>query len=93
MHKYCKAYKLQDLRQFPAWVETQDATVQRSDEDICYIWDDFTVVSSPIKNDSLIFDAVTPEWQTFCTDVLQFAIPEDLRFAYAESSVETSAEN
>jgi hypothetical protein len=93
MHKYCKAYHLKDLRQFNGWVEKRaENQAELADETICYVWDDFTVVTSPILENSIIFDNVTPEWQHFCHTTLKFEIPEDLRYAYlAEEEQETAA--
>lgn len=89
MRKYCKAYHLRDLRQFNAWQEKRTANDQElSGDTIVYLWDDFTVVTSPIHKESVLFEHVTPEWQHFCTSVLQFEIPEDLRYAYAEQKGE-----
>jgi len=86
LRKYCKAYYLKDLRAFSAWTEKREADeAELTDEDVVYLWDDFTVVRSPVIPDKgLIFDTVTPEWQEFCATSLQFAIPEDLRYAYEE---------
>ncbi len=83
MRKYCKAYPLSELRQFRGWSE-KSATdeAELSDDSIGYLWDDFTVVKSPILDTGVIFDTVSPEWQDFCQNVLNFAIPEDLKFAY-----------
>jgi hypothetical protein len=90
LRKYCKAYYLRDLRQFNGWTEKREADESElTDEDVVYLWDDFTVVRSPVIPDKgLIFDTVTPEWQEFCTTSLQFAIPEDLRYAYEEQTQE-----
>lgn len=87
MKKYCKAYHLKDLRQFSAWTEKRDENEpDLSDDDVVYLWDDFTVVRSPIIPDKgLIFDEITPEWRDFCQQTLLFAIPEDLRYAYKAS--------
>jgi hypothetical protein len=86
MRKYCKAYHLKDLKQFSSWTERSDENrVNLSDDDVVYLWDDFTVVSSPVISDKgLIFDEITPEWQKFCIETLKFEIPEDLRYAYKE---------
>ena len=86
LKKYCKAYYLKDLRQFHNWSEKREADEpELTDEDIVYLWDDFTVVKSPvISNKGLLFDEVTPEWQDFCTTTLNFEIPEDLRYAYEQ---------
>lgn len=82
MRRYCKAYQLRDLRQFEGWQEKQNESGEPlSDEEVCYIWDDFTVVLSPIKDDHPLFDQVTPEWRAFCTTRLHFAIPADLTSA------------
>lgn len=88
MRMYCKAYHLKDLRQFGSWAEKREQDEEAlSDDDVVYIWDDFTVVRSPIIPDKgLIFDEVTPEWQAFCQETLNFAIPEDLRYAYEEQA-------
>ena len=98
IRKYCKAYYLKDLRQFSGWTEKREGEESElSDEDVVYLWDDFTVVKSPVLPGGVIFDEVTQEWQDFCQTTLQFEIPEDLRYAYEqqeekEVSVEEPAE-
>jgi hypothetical protein len=85
MRKYCKAYQLKDLRGFSGWTERLEGEDQAlSNEDIVYLWDDFTVVKSPVQDKGVVFDAVTPEWQDFCKTTLNFEIPEDLRYAYEQ---------
>ena len=84
MRKYCKAYHLRDMRQFSGWeAQRTAATPELTDESIVYLWDDYTVATSPIHQNAIIFANVTPEWQDFCTQILKFTIPEDLRYAYA----------
>jgi hypothetical protein len=87
MKKYCKAYLLKDLRQFNGWTENREnEATELADDDVVYLWDDFTVVQSPVIPDKgLVFDVVTPEWRNFCTTTLGFVIPEDLRYAYEAS--------
>lgn len=82
--KYCKAYHLRDMRQFSGWEEKPDEQEpDLIDDTIVYLWDDFTVVLSPIIPDKgLLFEEKTPEWQEFCRNILHFEIPEDLRYAY-----------
>ena len=92
MRKYCKAYYLRDLRKFSGWEErkNEDET-ELSDDDVAYVWDDFTVVRSPVIPDKgLIFDEDTPEWRQFCQEILKFEIPEDLRFAYQQDETQES---
>ncbi len=90
IRKYCKAYYLKDLRQFSSWTEKREENEQElTDEDVVYLWDDFTVVRSPVIPDKgLVFDSVTEEWQHFCKSTLAFEIPEDLRYAYEQSEEE-----
>ena len=90
LKKYCKAYYLRDLRKFGAWAEKSEANEpELTDDDIVYLWDDFTVVRSPVIPDrGLVFDTVTSEWQNFCTTTLQFKIPEDLQYAYEQPEQE-----
>jgi hypothetical protein len=83
MRKYCKAYPLHELRQYQNWQEKPAANeVVLSDETIVYLWDDFTVVESPVLEQGNLFDTVTPAWQDFCQQTLKFALPEDLKYAY-----------
>ena len=94
LRKYCKAYHLKDLRAFSGWTEKQEAgEPELTDDSVIYLWDDFTVVKSPVIPDKgLIFDTVTPAWQEFCATALKFEIPEDLRYAYEQTEVEAATE-
>jgi len=94
LRKYCKAYHLKDLRAFSDWTEKQEEGEPELAEDaVVYLWDDFTVVKSPVIPDKgLIFDAATPAWQEFCTTTLKFEIPEDLRYAYEQKEEEAATE-
>lgn len=93
MRKYCKAYHLRDLRLFPNWTEQREENEpELTDNEIVYLWDDLTVVRSPITpQKGLVFDNITSEWQSFCKTTLLFEIPDDLYFAY-EQMEETKIE-
>lgn len=84
MRKYCKAFLLKELREFEGWTENQALSDVEAviDTTIVYLWDDLTVVASPVLDQGNIFDTVTPAWQQFCQQKLQFSIPEDLQYAY-----------
>jgi hypothetical protein len=84
MRKYCRAYYLKDLRQFSTWGECcEKDEAELPDDTIVYLWDDFSVIKSPIVPADKIFQsAVTPEWQEFCLNTLHFQIPEDFQYAY-----------
>ncbi len=85
MRTYCKAYYLKDLRQFPSWSVQPQENGELTEESIVYLWDDFTVVKSPVLADQeALWQSVTPEWKAFCKETLHFEIPEDLRYAYEQ---------
>ena len=90
--KYCKAYPLYQLRQFPGWVERTDQarTIRRevdgetveeprtlTDADYVYVQRNFTVTDGIFIDENVIFDQVTPEWIQFCRDILGMEIRED----------------
>jgi hypothetical protein len=94
MRKYCKAYHVSEMRQFVNWTEKQEEyESELSDDSIVYLWDDFTVVRSPVIPDKgLVFDEITEEWKDFCQATLRFAIPEDLRYAYEQTQEESNTQ-
>lgn len=90
--KYCKAYPLYQLRQFPGWSEKgQDArTVRRevdgeiveearelTDNDYVYMHRNLTVTDGIFIDENIIFDNVTPEWIEFCRTVLRLEVRDD----------------
>ncbi|SRR6266446_1351206 len=90
--EYCKAYNLRDLRQFSGWTESkinwkadtdsgdegERPRESLSDDDVVFLHSDLTVTQSMWHNENVIFNRVTPEWQTFCTETLRFKVPTDL---------------
>ncbi len=84
MRKYCKAFKLGDLRLFNGWSEQSEKNSQSlPDDTICYLYDDLIVVESPFSDEAPLLEAVTPEWEDFCKNHLKFEVPKDLLYAYA----------
>lgn len=83
--KYCKAYPLYRLRQFPGWTEkAENARKIRkevngeileearklTDADYVYVQRNFTVTDGIFVDENIIFSDVTPEWIEFCQKVL-----------------------
>ena len=83
--KYCKSYKLSQMRQFPGWTEkAENARVIRqevdgeivemaralTDDDYVYLHADFTVTDGIFSDENILFNNVTPEWIEFCLNVL-----------------------
>jgi|HubBroStandDraft_1064217.scaffolds.fasta_scaffold00621_6 hypothetical protein len=56
--------------------------------DYYYLQEDYTVTAGIFLEEDVAFDAVTPEWKEFCTNTLNFEIPnyemEDQQLALAE---------
>jgi hypothetical protein len=90
MGRYCKAYSLAKLREFPGWTEkAENARKEKkqldgkeieerralTDNDYVYLQENYVVTDGIFKDENIIFDAVTPEWTAYCTDMLKFEIP------------------
>lgn len=86
--KYCRAYPLSLLRQFPGWIEKAEnarkirkeidgeaveEARELSDADYVYLHSNFTVTDSIFIDENIIFSGVTPEWIQFCRDVLRYS--------------------
>jgi len=77
MRRYCRAYPLGDLRGFEGWRDPDGEPL--ADDAVVYLWDDLTVVASPVIPDSqVLWDTVGPGWERFCRDTLRFELPADL---------------
>jgi hypothetical protein len=48
------------------------------EEEIVFIHQDLTVTESMWHNEKVIFSDITPNWQAFCTNTLNFKVPDDL---------------
>jgi hypothetical protein len=89
---YCKAYLIKDLRQFTSWPESKinwkdhedsqeasgDAGEIADDDRVVFIHQDFTVTHSMWRNENVLFNEVSSEWQEFCVNTLKFIAPTDL---------------
>jgi uncharacterized protein len=86
--KYCKAYHLGDLIRYPGWSESRinwkkqdddgDAEEPFSNDKVVFIHQDFTVTESVWHNENVIFKNVDPDWEEFCSNSLEFKVPDDL---------------
>ena len=83
--KYCRAYPLYQLRQFPGWVERAEGARKirkevngevveelrvLTGEDYLYLQMNYTVTDGIYVDENVIFSDVTPEWIDFCHNVL-----------------------
>ena len=87
--QYCKAYRLEDLRQYSGWRESRinwkgnnedgsETETPFAGANIVFIHQDFTVTQSMWHNENVIFDAVDDAWKGFCANTLKFKVPDDL---------------
>ncbi|MEW5927368.1 MAG: hypothetical protein AB1941_07785 [Gemmatimonadota bacterium] len=95
MGRYCKAYYAADFRKFPGWKENvanlrkdkqevngKEVEVERTelkDDDILYLQENLVVTDGIFKDENVVFDQVSPEWEAFCTGDLAFEIPDYAR--------------
>lgn len=107
--EYCKAYHLKDLRQFEGWSEDRinwtdntdgpeagnghDSQAAFADEDVVFLHHDLTVTQSMWRNENVIYQKVTPEWQDFCANTLAFKVPDDLDLIVSFSDTNQSEAN
>jgi len=90
--KYCKSYKLSQLRQFPNWAtKAENARIVRkevdgeimetprelTDDDYVYLHENFIVTDGIFIDENIIFSDVTPEWIEFCRNVLSQDSPTE----------------
>jgi hypothetical protein len=88
--KYCKAYRLTELRKYPGWSESRinwkdDKEKGESevggalpDDRVIFIHQDLTVTESMWHDENVIFNAIDPAWEEFCANTLKFKAPDDL---------------
>ena len=91
MSKYCKVCFLKQFRQYEQWQENsenaatetnktdeQETEVPRklTDESILYLQENYVVTDGLFRDRNIIFENVTPEWQEFCHQKLNFKIPD-----------------
>ncbi len=90
MGKNCKAYMVQDFRQFSEWTENSsnarpekevvdgtEVTTPRviTDDHFLYLQENYVVTDGIFIDENIIFDSVTAEWIEFCKSTLEFDLP------------------
>jgi hypothetical protein len=92
MGRYCKAYPISRLREFPNWTENTsnlrkepaesngksvEQPRQLTGDDFLYLQEDFTVTDGIFLDENIVFDKVTPDWIDYCKNSLNFAVPAE----------------
>ncbi|NER84472.1 MAG: hypothetical protein F6K42_34090 [Leptolyngbya sp. SIO1D8] len=90
MGKYCKAYPINQLREFSQWTEQSENARKEKGEidgvevemarqfaksDFLYLQENYVVTGGIFSDENIIFDNVTSEWKDFCHKVLEFEVP------------------
>jgi hypothetical protein len=85
MGKYCKAYEIEKLAEFPGWAEKAgnreaqataggESVKEQAPRDFYYLQENFTVTDGIFLDERVVFDDVTPEWIEFCRNTLKFEV-------------------
>jgi hypothetical protein len=93
MGRYCKAYYVRQLSEYPAWRpnlqqlrpdttevdgdEVETARTALHDDDVLYLQENHIVTDGIFLDQHIVFDGVTPEWEEFCRAVLRFDVPAE----------------
>jgi uncharacterized protein len=94
---YAKAYLLGDLRRFSGWreeklnreqpaAEENGHSSELTDNDVVFLHQDFSVTELIWPGEHVIFNNDTPEWREFCTQELQFKVPDDFDLIASSSN-------
>jgi hypothetical protein len=71
--KYCKAYRVSDLRKFDGWPQLDAAT-----REVGYLHESYQVTASMWPDEDVLFDGHSVAWHRFCREELAFTVPDDL---------------
>jgi hypothetical protein len=90
MGRYCKAYPIDAFAKYERWpAEAAPAPAADGEDDAGYYFlqENYTVTRNVFLDCDIVFSEDTPEWRKFCTETLQFDIPDDI-----PDPVETAAQ-
>jgi len=95
---YARAYLLGELRKFSDWREEKESipadengnSRRLSDGDVVFLQQDFTVTELIWPGENVIFNRITPEWIDFCTQELQFKVPDDFDLIASTPAVKSA---
>ncbi len=85
MGSYCKAYSMSEFRRYPGWHgeplakhdEAGGSPPEAADEEpYLFLQENLVVTDGIFLDENIVFDNVTPEWERFCKEELQFEVPD-----------------
>ncbi len=87
MGNYCKAYPISRFQKFANWSEKPGVTLPteeidgqqgQSFEAYAFLQENLVVTAGIFLDEDIVYDQITPEWERFCQEELQFETPEDV---------------
>jgi hypothetical protein len=82
MGKYCKAYPTKRFQEFKNWPNTV-SPAEKVEESYLFLQENLTVTDGIFLDEKVVFADITPEWEQFCRETLQFSIPPEIQEAAA----------
>ena len=86
MGKYCKAFLLSEVREFPAWtektietigtIEVRECVGTESENQVAYVHENTIVTADVFQDEKVLFDATTNERKAFCEKKLGLIVPK-----------------
>lgn len=73
LKNYCKAYTVDQFRAFQGWPEAGGG---ESGIDYLFLHDNLVVTRGIFADQDVVYSEISDEWRTFCTDTLNFKVPE-----------------
>ena len=78
MGRYCKAYPYAAFEQFSEWSRIAASATSPEQTEYLFVQEDLSVTKGVLMDEEVVLDRITPEWETFCRDVLRFSVPDNL---------------
>jgi hypothetical protein len=76
---YCKAYSVEQLRQFIRWKEivkrSDEEPAEVSDDEYMYLHQNFILTRNVFVDENVIYADSAEDWKAFCLGVLRFEPP------------------
>lgn len=87
MGRYCKAYLVEQFRQYPNWSERseegekgtkegEESPGKTADAKYLFLHESLVVTDGVFIDENIVFDSITPEWEEFCRNQLIFKVPD-----------------
>ena len=87
MGRYCKAYLVEQFRQYSNWSERseegekgtkegEESPGKTADAKYLFLHESLVVTDGVFIDENIVFNSITPEWEEFCRNQLIFQVPD-----------------